>query len=84
MAELEGLLAAQRAREYRSELDGARSGGQLGAVQQRNRVLEEQVETPRHPRSDGPRASFGFNTYCTILSLSIHNTITRTHIMPST
>lgn len=47
MAELEGLLAAQRAREYRSELDGARSGGQLGAVQQRNRVLEEQVETPQ-------------------------------------
>lgn len=43
MAELEGLLSAQRAREYRSGMDVAAAGGQLGMVQQRNRMLEEQV-----------------------------------------
>lgn len=43
VSELERLLAAQRAREYRSELDVAKSGGQLGTVQQKNRMLEEQV-----------------------------------------
>lgn len=45
VSELEGLLAAQRAREYRSELDVAKSGGQLGAMQQKNIMLEEQVGT---------------------------------------
>jgi hypothetical protein len=43
VSELEGLLAAQRAREYRSGMDVATAGGQLGMVQQRNRMLEEQV-----------------------------------------
>jgi hypothetical protein len=43
VSELEGLLAAQRAREYRSGMDVATAGGQLGMVQQRNKMLEEQV-----------------------------------------
>lgn len=45
VSELEGLLASQRAREYRSELDVANRGGQLGAMQQKNRIMEEQVGT---------------------------------------
>lgn len=44
-AELESLLAAQRAREYAGELGLQQGVGQLGAIQQRNKALEQQVGT---------------------------------------
>lgn len=40
---LAGLLAGMRAREFRVELGAAQGGGALGALQERNRLLEEQV-----------------------------------------
>lgn len=43
VAELEGLLAGMRAREFRSELSVDKSGSQLAMLEQRNRLLEEQV-----------------------------------------
>lgn len=42
-AELESLLAAQRVREYAGELGVQQGAGQLGAMHQRNRALEQQV-----------------------------------------
>lgn len=48
MSELEGLLAGMRAREFKSELDVRKSGGQLGIMHERNRILEEQVATLQH------------------------------------
>ena len=45
MAELEGLLAGMRAKEFRTGLDVQKSGGQLGALVERNRLLQEQVAT---------------------------------------
>lgn len=42
-AELESLLATQRAREYAGELGVQQGAGQLGAMHQRNRALEQQV-----------------------------------------
>lgn len=42
-AELESLLAAQRVREYSGELGLQQGAGQLGAIQQRNKALEQQV-----------------------------------------
>lgn len=45
LAELESLLAAQRAREYSGELGLQQGAGQLGAIQQRNKALEQQVGT---------------------------------------
>ncbi len=45
VAELEGLLAGMRAREFRSELSVDKSGSQLAMLEQRNRLLEEQVRT---------------------------------------
>ncbi len=43
VSELEGLLAGMRAREFRSGLEVDKSGGQLGLLQERNRILEDQV-----------------------------------------
>jgi hypothetical protein len=45
VAELEGLLASIRAKEFRTGLDVQKSGGQLGALVERNRLLQEQVAT---------------------------------------
>lgn len=42
-AELEALLAAQRAQEYSGQLGLQQGAGQLGAIQQRNKALEQQV-----------------------------------------
>jgi chromosome segregation ATPase len=43
VAELEALLTGLRAREYQADSSSQRSGSQLGAVQERNKALEEQV-----------------------------------------
>lgn len=43
MTELEALLAGMRAREYKNELTTGKSGSQLAVMQERNRILEEQV-----------------------------------------
>eukprot|EP00798_Chlamydomonas_sp_ICE-L_P020112 gene20112-26838_t len=48
VAELEGLLAGMRAREYKSDLSSTKSGSQLALWQERNRILEEQVATMQH------------------------------------
>ena len=37
------MLAGMRAREYRSDLTSTKSGSQLAIMQERNRILEEQV-----------------------------------------
>lgn len=47
VAELEGLLAGMRAREFRSDFASDRAGGQLAVMVDRNRALEEQVGRPR-------------------------------------
>lgn len=44
VGELEALLASMRAREFRSDLNTERSGGQLENAQERNRILEQQVK----------------------------------------
>ena len=43
VTELEAMLAGMRAREYRSDLSSSKSGSQLAIMQERNRLLEEQV-----------------------------------------
>ena len=43
LTELEAMLAGMRAREYRSDLSSTKSGSQLVIMQERNRILEEQV-----------------------------------------
>lgn len=43
VSELEALLAGMRAREYRNDLSTTKSGSQLAIMQERNRILEEQV-----------------------------------------
>jgi hypothetical protein len=43
VAELEALMAGMRAREYRSDLSSTKSGSQLAVMQERNRILEDQV-----------------------------------------
>ncbi len=43
VAELEALLSGLRAREYKADSTSQRSGSQLGAIQERNKMLEEQV-----------------------------------------
>ncbi|GAX72996.1 hypothetical protein CEUSTIGMA_g448.t1 [Chlamydomonas eustigma] len=48
IAELEAVLAAQRAREYRQDLSSTKSGSQLAIMQERNRILEEQVSALHH------------------------------------
>ncbi|GFR41794.1 hypothetical protein Agub_g2559, partial [Astrephomene gubernaculifera] len=48
VAELEGLLAGMRAREFRTELASDRSGTQLSVLVERNRALEEQVASLQH------------------------------------
>lgn len=45
VAELEGLLANLRAKEFRSGMETQKSGGQLGAVTERNKLLQQQVTT---------------------------------------
>ncbi|KAJ9515516.1 hypothetical protein QJQ45_021666, partial [Haematococcus lacustris] len=48
VAELEGLLAGMRAREYKQDLVSKHGGSQLGIMQERNRILEEQVAALQH------------------------------------
>ncbi|GIL57051.1 hypothetical protein Vafri_12185 [Volvox africanus] len=48
VAELEGLLAGMRAREFRVELASDRNGGQLAVLGERNKALEQQVSTLQH------------------------------------
>ncbi len=43
VCELEALLAGMRAREYKQDLVSKHGDSQLGVMQERNRVLEEQV-----------------------------------------
>lgn len=43
VAELEALLSGLRAREYKADSTSQRSGSQLGAIQERNKMLEDQV-----------------------------------------
>ncbi len=58
VAELEGLMAGMRAREFRTELAGERAGGSAAVAAERSRALEEQVR--RHAgacgRARGTRA----------------------------
>jgi hypothetical protein len=41
------MLAGMRAREYRNDLSSTKSGSQLAIMQERNRILEEQVRSAR-------------------------------------
>lgn len=43
MAELEALMAGMRAREYKTDLVSKHGGSQVAIMQERNRILEEQV-----------------------------------------
>ncbi|KAG1668637.1 hypothetical protein FOA52_002490 [Chlamydomonas sp. UWO 241] len=52
VSELEALLAGMRAREYRSDLSSSKSGSQLSIMQERNRILEQQVGTLQHQVSE--------------------------------
>lgn len=47
-AELDGLVAGMRAREYRVDLSATKSESQLSIMQERNRVLEDQVTHLQH------------------------------------
>ncbi len=61
VAELEALMAGLRAREYRSDLSSTKSGSQLAMMQERNRVLEEQVSVLQHQVWKGAWLGYGRN-----------------------
>ncbi|KAF5840897.1 hypothetical protein DUNSADRAFT_15097 [Dunaliella salina] len=48
VTELEALMAGMRAREYKTDLVSKHGGSQVAIMQERNRILEEQVTTLQH------------------------------------
>lgn len=66
VAELEALMAGMRAREYKTDLVSKHGGSQVAIMQERNRILEEQV---RMGRRGGGGLVFAGNA-CSSISVS--------------
>jgi hypothetical protein len=64
-AELESLLVAQRARVYADELGVKHGVDQLGAIQQRNKALEQQVSNAHQSYTCTPELPLLIRVDCT-------------------